>query len=54
VFAHPLGLLALLALPAVVALHLYRRRFELRRVSALFLWRVDDHVPLAAANASRW
>jgi hypothetical protein len=46
-FAHPLGLLALLAVPAVVALHLYRRRFEPRAVSALFLWRVEDSVPLA-------
>lgn len=38
VFANPLGLLALLALPIVVALHLFRRRFRPRVVSALFLW----------------
>jgi hypothetical protein len=46
-FAHPLGLLALLAVPAVLALHLYRRRFQPRPISGLFLWRVDDRVPLA-------
>lgn len=38
VFASPLGLLALLAVPAVVVLHLYRRRFRPHQVSALFLW----------------
>ena len=37
-FALPLGLLGLLALPAVVALHLYRRRHQQRRVAGLFLF----------------
>jgi hypothetical protein len=37
-FLNPLGLLALLGIPAVIALHLFRRRFKPRRVSALFLW----------------
>ncbi len=37
-FLNPLGLLALLGVPAVVALHLFRRRFRRERVSALFLW----------------
>jgi len=46
-FANPLGLLALLAVPAVVALHLYRRRFEPKLVSALFLWAADDRAPVA-------
>jgi len=46
-FANPLGLLALFAVPAVVALHLYRRRFEPRLVSALFLWGIDDRAPVA-------
>lgn len=46
-FAHPLGLLALLALPAIVALHLFRRRFAPRRVSALFLWQAVDRTPVA-------
>lgn len=46
-FAHPLGLLALAAVPAVVALHLFRRRFAERPVSALFLWQAVDHSSIA-------
>ncbi|MCR9248253.1 MAG: BatA and WFA domain-containing protein [bacterium] len=37
-FTAPFGLLALLAVPAVVALHLYRRRLQERRVAAVFLF----------------
>jgi len=37
-FLNPLGLIALLGVPAVLALHYFRRRFEPRTVSALFLW----------------
>jgi hypothetical protein len=37
-FTAPLGLLALLAVPAVVALHRFRRRLAERRVAALFLF----------------
>ena len=37
-FAAPWGLLALLALPAVVALHLYRNRLPEQRVAGLFLF----------------
>lgn len=37
-FLNPLGLIALLAVPTVLALHYFRRRFEPRKVSALFLW----------------
>ena len=46
-FLHPLGLLALLALPAVLALHLFRRRFRPHPVSALFLWAARDRLPVA-------
>ena len=46
-FAHPLGLLALAAIPAVVALHLFRRRFAERPVSALFLWQAVDHASVS-------
>ena len=38
IFATPLGLLALLAIPAIVAIHLFRRRFPERPVAGLFLW----------------
>ena len=48
-FANPIGLLALLAIPAVLALHLFRRRLERRRVSALFLFAADT----LAASAGR-
>lgn len=41
----PLGLLALLAVPAIVALHLFRDRLPERRVAALFLF------PVAPATA---
>ena len=41
-FANPLGLIALLAVPAVVALHLFRRRFRPKVVSAVFLWQPKD------------
>ena len=41
-FLFPLGLLALLGVPAVLAIHLFRRRFRPRKVSALFLWHDDE------------
>jgi len=47
VFASPLGLLALIAVPAVALLHLFRRRFRRRPVSAVFLWAAQDRVPVA-------
>ncbi|MFT7680371.1 MAG: hypothetical protein ACI8QC_004377 [Planctomycetota bacterium] len=46
-FLHPLGLLSLIGLPIVVGLHLYRRRFQRREVSALFLWAPKDTTPVA-------
>lgn len=39
--AAPLGLLALAGIPAIVALHLFRRSYRPRTVSALFLWGAD-------------
>ena len=48
---NPLGLIALLGVPIVVALHLFRRRFEPQRVSALFLWQSGR--PTAAAGRRR-
>jgi hypothetical protein len=47
VFANPLGLLALLAVPAVVGLHLYRRRYTPQPVAALFLWAEATDTPAA-------
>ena len=48
-FSTPLGLLALLSLPAIVALHLFRRRFRERQVAGLFLFAADA-LPAAAGR----
>src|SRR5687768_8613637 len=57
-FANPWGLLALLAVPAIIAIHLYRRRFPRMAVAGTFLWggetevrdtgRTRDRLPLTA------
>ncbi len=52
-FLHPLGLLALFAVPVVVGLHLFRRRFRPRPVSALFLWTDEDRVALSGRRRER-
>jgi hypothetical protein len=44
-FATPLGLLALLAIPTIVAIHLLRRRFPPRPVAGLFLWQTIKQAP---------
>lgn len=44
-FAAPLGLLALIAIPVIVAIHLLRRRFPVRLTAGLFLWNVTANVP---------
>jgi hypothetical protein len=44
-FAAPLGLLALLAIPAIIAIHLLRRRFPVRPIAGLFLWQAAHDVP---------
>lgn len=46
-FTTPIGLLGLLALPAILAVHLFRRRFRPRTVSALFLWAAVGADPAA-------
>jgi hypothetical protein len=50
-FAHPWGLLALLAVPVVIVLHLLRRRQPERPVAALFLFR---GVARAAEGGRSW
>jgi hypothetical protein len=44
-FATPLGLIALASIPAIVAIHLFRRRFPPRPVAGLFLWQTGRHLP---------
>ena len=53
IFTAPLGLLALLAIPAIVVIHLFRRKFPPRPVAGLFLWRVAQHTPEGGARISR-
>ena len=53
IFAAPLGLLALLAIPAIVAIHLFRRRFPLRPVAGLFLWQIGRQTPEGGGRITR-
>ncbi len=52
-FASPLGLLALLAIPAIVAIHLFRRRFPVRPIAGLFLWQVARQRPEGGGKIAR-
>ena len=53
IFTTPLGLLALLAIPAIVAIHLFRRRFPERRVAGLFLWGPIRQTPEGGGRITR-
>jgi hypothetical protein len=53
IFTTPLGLLSLLAIPAIVAIHLFRRRFPPRPVAGLFLWQVVRQTPEGGGRISR-
>jgi len=53
IFTTPLGLLALLAIPAIVAIHLFRRRFPARPVAGLFLWGVVRQTPEGGGRVTR-
>jgi Ca-activated chloride channel homolog len=52
-FAAPLGLLALLAIPAIVAIHLFRRRLPVRSVAGLFLWQMAQRRPEGGGAIAR-
>jgi hypothetical protein len=53
IFTTPLGLLALFAIPAIVAIHLFRRRFPVRPVAGLFLWQMSQRTPEGAGRIAR-
>jgi len=53
IFTTPLGLLALLAIPAIVAIHLFRRRFPPRPVAGLFLWQTARQTPQEGRTVDR-
>jgi hypothetical protein len=52
-FATPLGLLALAAIPAIGAIHLFRRRFPVRPIAGLFLWQQPRQVPVEGRRFDR-
>lgn len=52
-FANPWGLLALLAVPAIIAIHLYQRRFPPRVVAGLHLWGAEMQVRTAGRRRER-
>ncbi|MGC1275500.1 MAG: BatA and WFA domain-containing protein [Planctomycetaceae bacterium] len=52
-FANPWGLLALLAVPAIIAIHLYRRRFPRLAVAGAFLWGGETEVRDAGRTRDR-
>jgi hypothetical protein len=53
IFTSPLGLLALVAIPAIVAIHLFRRRFPVRPVAGLFLWQAVRQTPDGGGKIAR-
>ncbi len=53
-FGTPLGLLALLAIPPVIAAYFLRRKQPVRVISALFLWRTPDQRADAGPKLERW
>jgi Ca-activated chloride channel homolog len=52
-FANPWGLLALAALPAILAIHLYQRRFPRWEVAGLHLWTPETIQPLPGRQRER-
>jgi Ca-activated chloride channel homolog len=52
-FANPLGLLGLLTLPAIVAIHLFHRRFPPLLVAGLHLWGAEVRVATAGRKRER-
>jgi hypothetical protein len=53
IFTAPWGLLALLAIPAIVAIHLFRQRFPRRTIAGLFLWQISRPVPQGGGRIAR-
>ena len=52
-FANPWGLLGLLALPAIVVIHLYHRRYPPLFVAGLHLWGIETHTTTAGRTRER-
>ncbi len=52
-FANPWGLLALLSVPTIIAIHLYHRRFPQLVVAGLHLWTAETQQHLAGRRRER-
>ena len=53
IFTTPLGLIALLAIPAIVVIHFFRQRFPPRPAAGLFLWQMAPQTPESGRKLSR-
>jgi hypothetical protein len=53
IFTAPWGLLALLGIPAIIAIHMFRRRFPPRSVAGLFLWQTLRQTPEGGGKITR-
>lgn len=53
IFTAPWGLLALLGIPAIIAIHMFRRKFPPRNVAGLFLWQTLRHTPEGGGKISK-
>jgi len=52
-FATPLGLLALAAIPAIIIIHIFRRRYPVRTIAGLFLWQTGLQTPAGGGRPER-
>ena len=52
-FATPLGLLALAAIPAIIVIHIFRRRYPVRTIAGLFLWQTGLQTPAGGGRPER-
>lgn len=52
-FANPWGLLGLLAIPVIVVIHLYHRRYPTLPIAGLHLWGVETHTTTAGRTRER-
>jgi len=53
IFTAPWGLLALLGIPAIIAIHMFRRKFPPRPVAGLFLWQTLRQTPEGGGRISK-
>lgn len=51
--ATPLGLLALAAIPAIIVIHIFRRRYPVRTIAGLFLWQTGLQTPAGGGRPER-